>query len=161
MKGIIRDDIAYDEVNEKIRYNPITGELFRIERIAGFNEKGGYRRICINGKSYVAQRLAWLLHHGEWPSGFVDHIDGNPSNNKISNLRIVSQSQNCMNTKIGSANTSGHKGVYWDKRYKKWRAQIGFNSKKIWLGWFDNIEDAIKARKIAESKFHGEFSRKD
>ena len=90
----------------------------------------------------------------------VDHIHGRQSryDNRKSNLRIVTNQNNCMNNGLSSNNTSGVTGVHWDKLNKKWKAQIGYNYKRIQLGAFDNFEDAVAARKQAEDKYFGEYS---
>jgi hypothetical protein len=94
------------------------------------------------------------------PNGMVvDHINGNPSDNRKQNLRIVTQHQNAMNARLNINNTSGTTGVSWDKENNKWIAAIGVNNKNIKLGRFINIEDAIKARKEAEDKYFGEYKR--
>lgn len=92
----------------------------------------------------------------------VDHINGNTLDNRKQNLRICSQQQNTMNnSNIRSNNTSGYKGVTWDKSKNKWTAQITVNYKNIHLGRYDKIEDAIKARQKAEIKYFGEYRRKE
>lgn len=83
-----------------------------------------------------------------------------PFDNKIINLRLATQSQNMMNTKIRIDNSSGHKGISWSPKHFKWRAYINVNKKQIFLGNHDDIENAIKARNEAEIKYFGEFSRK-
>ena len=89
----------------------------------------------------------------------VDHINGNGLDNRRENLRIVTQQQNAFNRAIQTNNTSGHKGVSLVKRNNKWLARIGFNGKRIVLGTFDSYEEAVEARKIAEIKYYGEYSR--
>lgn len=93
----------------------------------------------------------------------VDHIKGFGSecDNRKSNLRIVSKSQNAMNSKIPSTNTSGVKGVSYDRKTNKWRAYINKNKKRIELGKFDNIEHAINARTKAEKIYFGEYAYKN
>lgn len=90
----------------------------------------------------------------------VDHIHGKESRNDNckSNLRIATISQNGMNKKIMSNNTSGTTGVVWVKNKNKWKAQIGIDNEMIYLGSFNNKEDAVKARKEAEEKYFGEWS---
>jgi hypothetical protein len=96
------------------------------------------------------------------PEGmFVDHINHNPLNNSRSNLRIVTLQQNNMNRSKTKRNTSGVLGVSWHKPNEKWRVQIVLNNKNIYLGSFDNLEDASQARKEAEIKYFGEFRNKD
>ena len=98
----------------------------------------------------------------------VDHIDHAKTNenkydNRKQNLRIVTQSQNCMNQHIRSNNTSGIKGVSWAKDRNKWQVKITINGKQIHLGFFneDKLQDAINARKKAEEKYFGEYNLKE
>ena len=76
----------------------------------------------------------------------VDHKDNNKTNNNISNLRFATTKENSQNSKRSNNNTSGHKGVYWHKRVKKWYAQINIDGIRIYIGYYDNIEDAKIAR---------------
>jgi hypothetical protein len=122
---------------------------------------------CINGTGYV---VAWSSELQRMISMhrlilkcndemIVDHIDGNPLNNRRYNLRGVYPKQNAINQKLQSNNTSGHKGVHWHKGINKWIANIGVDNKLIHLGYFINIEDAIIARENAEKIFFKEFNR--
>lgn len=90
----------------------------------------------------------------------VDHINHKKNNNRKSNLRFATVSQNAMNQKLSSNNTSGVKGVSWNKEQGKWSSQIMLNRKNKFLGYFDNFEDAVKARKEAEDIYHGEYKWK-
>jgi hypothetical protein len=91
--------------------------------------------------------------HGVWPEDQIDHINRDRADNRIENLREVTNKQNQQNRSTNSDNTSGHTGVSWYKPYSKWRAQIKHNHKVIHLGYFTNIEDAIAARKAAEKLY--------
>ena len=98
------------------------------------------------------------MYHGVDPlEKDIDHKDRDPLNNKISNLRLATRKENCANQKIRKNNTSGVTGVLWNKSKGKWEAWI----KKVYLGCFLNKEDAIKARKEAELKYHGEFRSRE
>lgn len=88
----------------------------------------------------------------------VDHINGNPYDNRKCNLRICSQSNNSMNRKLSIKNMSGFTGVQFNKKSNKWYSKISVNGKHIFLGSYNNIEDAINARKNAEIKYFGEYS---
>lgn len=119
-----------------------------------YNRKDGYQfidRLCFH-------RLVWIFHNGEIPNNLlVDHIDGNPSNNNIINLQLVTKSQNAMKKKQQITNTSGITGVTWNIRKQKWISYITIMNKRIHLGCYIHKEDAIKARKDAEKIHFGEF----
>ncbi len=111
-----------------------------------------YREIRILGRLYTAHRLAWLMSYGEWPE-IVDHDDGDGLNNQLSNLNNGSRSDNAKNMRMSSRNTSGVTGVHWYPANGKWHAQICSNRERIHLGYFSQLEDAIKARRAAEIKY--------
>lgn len=125
---------------------------------AGYEDKDGYRRIGIPSYGMVSvHRLIFFMFNGYFPR-FVDHIDGNPRNNKIENLRPATIEQNARNAKTPITNTSGRKGVYWNKSTRKWSAAIRCNDKLRHLGTFDDFNDAVKARESAEKEHHGEYA---
>ena len=113
-----------------------------------------YLHVMVDGRRYPAHRLIWLLHYGEWPKNQLDHGDGNGLNNRIENLRDVSQAENLKNQRRQSNNTSGICGVYWKKQAQKWRVQIRVHGKNIHLGYFTNKSEALAARKAAEQKYN-------
>lgn len=118
-------------------------------RVAGCTRSDGYIFIGVDGTQFRAHRLAWFYFYGVWPRQ-IDHIDGCRNNNRLSNLREVSASQNNRNRGISDNNSSGVVGVYWFKRTGMWRAQIKSGGKNIHLGYFKSIEDAATARFTAE-----------
>ncbi len=163
-----------------LRYDPETGKLFWRKRspdlfsakkntadqsCASWNTRYAGRRAftaendfgyCVGrifDKSYLAHRVIWAICFDEWPAEEIDHVNGRRRDNSISNLRAVSSSLNNRNCQIGKSNKSGHMGVSWAKREKKWRAHITFNRKTHHLGYFDKIEDAVSARKSADIRF--------
>lgn len=154
-------------------YNPDSGKLTwkpRDEpsfdaRFAGkpafITMEQGYLRGSIYGQLYAAHRVIWVMMTGKEPVG-VDHEDGNPSNNRWSNLKEAAQAVNQKNQKLHKTNTSGHAGVTFKKSINKWQAVIGHKNKQILLGSFDNKEDAITARKTAEidHNYHQNHGRK-
>ena len=119
----------------------------------GSNQTG----ITYNGQRFymVYHRLLWCHYYGKWPESnlVIDHKNGDHYDNSIENLRLVTQTENCRNKSTPKDNTSGHVGLYWVKSKEKWLVQIGNNNKSIHLGYFENKEDAIKARKEAEKKY--------
>jgi len=110
----------------------------------------GYLRGNYRGVHLAMHRVAMCLSNGEWPNGQVDHINGDRSDNRICNLRIVDSQQNCRNQKLRKTNATGTMGVYFHKLTGKWTAQIMQSGKRIHLGLFDTKEGAISARKLAE-----------
>jgi hypothetical protein len=124
---------------------------------AGTPNKKGYSMVRVSAIPIGVHRIIFLMHNGFLP-GFVDHIDGNPSNNQISNLRSATHSQNLQNMKTPSHNTSGQKGVSFHATNGKWTAHIKINGKLKHLGSFSDFLDATKARKSAEARYFGEFS---
>jgi len=116
--------------------------------------------LCKNGiqKSFNVHRLVALAFI-ENPENkeCVDHIDNNPQNNNLTNLRWATITENARNRKMDIRNTSGFKGVYFNKATNKWRTQINIGGKRISLGTFEKIEDAIIARQIKANEIFGEF----
>ncbi len=111
---------------------------------------------------YAKNNKLGLLHRIILDVNFnqdVDHKNGNKLDNRKCNLRICNKSQNGMNRNITKKSTSGYKGVYWKKDRNKWRAQIQVNKKSIFIGYFENKEDAAKAYNEAAVKYHKEFAK--
>lgn len=147
------------------------GNLFRkvhksqnaqIGDLAGHIQKRGYRLIRINDKYYYAHRLIFLYHHGFLPR-FLDHIDGDPANNYISNLREATKQENNRNKKKtksvnGKQTSSDFKGVYWSKNNKKWVAQITINRKTKNLGHFISETMAAETYNTAATKYFGDYA---
>ena len=113
----------------------------------------GYLHGGILGRAYKAHRVIWLLTFGEWPSGDIDHINGDKTDNRIINLREVSKQQNSRNASRRSDNTSGAVGVSWSKTRTKWRAQIRISGRLVHLGYYRDYERAVAARKSAEQEY--------
>ena len=124
------------------------------------NDKYGcYWQVMLKKKLYLAHRVVWYLHHGEWPSGEIDHINGDTTDNRVSNLRDVTKSVNIKNKAKQSNNKSGFTGVYFETASGKYRAQIKSNGVIKNLGRFERIEDAVIARRAAEV-LDGEFTER-
>jgi hypothetical protein len=186
----IRDPlITVDQLRDLISYDAVTGKLtWRARPLHYFSDDGrgaiwssrkwnaryagtpalasveanGYGHGDILGLRYKAHRVAWALHYGAWPNQDIDHIDGDPQNNRIGNLRLVSDTENMRNQKLNAKNTSGHMGVYWHGSRSKWCAFIKINRRKKHLGLFPTKDGAISARKAAERQygFHPNHGRK-
>ena len=148
--------ITQERLKELLSYDPLTGVfLWRVKR-KPVSQKP-YSQVWIDGRYYLLHRLAWLFVYGEIPSLFVDHINGNPSDHRISNLRIATNAQNQANQKLRKDSSTGLKGVRVSAG--KYRASIVQNSKKIHLGYFDSAEDAHAAYCKAASELFGQFAR--
>jgi hypothetical protein len=115
--------------------------------------KDGYYHGIVFRKAYILHRLIWFLYYGKWPSGQIDHINRNRRDNRICNLRDVSNRENSKNRSLQKNNTSGFTGVVWKENVKKWSAAIRVQGRQKHLGSFDKIEDAILAREIASAVY--------
>lgn len=155
--------VTQGRLKELLYYDPQTGVFtWRVDRsrlaksgcVAGSINSCGYRNIWIDRKQYKASRLAWLYVHGAFPSGFIDHIDRVRANDRISNIRVASRSENGQNLTVKKNNKSGFVGVNWHKGTSKWTAQIMINGKKIYLGVFNTPEEAATARARAKAVYH-------
>lgn len=124
---------------------------------AGHITARGYVTIRISGKSYLGHRLAYLLTHGRWPIGEIDHINGNKGDNRITNLREVTRQQNTFNVARRSTNTSGYKGVSWCSRRKMWSAYGFIAGVKKHLGRYHQLEAAVAARVAFELEYHKQY----
>lgn len=156
--------ITKQEINELLSYEPSTG-FFRWAKdrkrkkagsIAGTATKEGYVRIAINGKLHAAHRLAWVVMHGSTPSNVIDHINGIRSDNRISNLRDVTTSENAQNQKKARADnkSSGLLGAYYVKHRGNWQSQITLNGKAKHLGIFKTAKEAHEAYLKAKREIH-------
>jgi hypothetical protein len=126
---------------------------------AGALSSDGYLKVRVRelGQSVSAHRIIFAMHHGYSPE-FVDHIDGNPSNNRIENLRAATRAENNRNSKKPSTNTSGIKNVSWHKANKKWAVHLSVNNHKRFFGLYDDIELAELVAMEARDKYHGAFA---
>lgn len=160
-------------IMEWLHYDPITGLFTWMKepaimprdrlQIAGGIRENGYVYIGINGYGQLAaHRLAWVYVHGSIPEGMeVDHIDVDPSNNALANLRLATSSQQKMNKRVQSNNRSGLKGAYYHacRKGKKWRSQIKTDQGLKFLGYFDTAEEAHAAYSAAATIYFKEFAR--
>lgn len=163
--------MSVGDIRDLVDYNPETGVLTakanfsgrQAGSVIGSQTWQGYYAFSLFGKKCFAHRLAWLLHYGEWPSQPIDHINGIKTDNSIRNLRLCSLSQNQFNKPTQKNNTTGVKGVYWNKRDKRYVASVQFNGKKYSAGHHKDIENAkeavMKLREKLAREFtnHGEF----
>jgi hypothetical protein len=125
---------------------------------AGTIMRGNYRSIMVDSKRHYEHRVIFMMHYGFLPKE-LDHIDGNPANNRIENLRESNRNQNMHNTKLSKLNKSGCKNVYWHKDNEKWAVQIALNNKSMFFGNYENLELADLVAQEARDKYHKEFAR--
>lgn len=154
--------MSQKQVKEIYSYNPDSGEFKRKGNYIGIRESSNkYLRAHYKGKTYSVHRLIWIYMTGEMPKADIDHIDHDRKNNRWSNLREVTRTQNMQNAKKSKANTSGFTGVTWCKQQGQWIAQVMVNGKNKKLGRFNSKLDAITARTKANKHYgfharHGE-----
>ena len=124
-----------------------------------FKDGDGYYRwqVGLQSRTYTRYMIIWALHKGKWCSG-LDHINRDPLDDRIENLRVATKSQNAANCRIPSNNTSGIKGVAYHKRTGKWQVQIKVRGQHISLGCYFDIEEARAARVKAAQEYFGEFA---
>jgi hypothetical protein len=123
----------------------------------GTKNSGGYIQISIQKKRYYAHRLVFVYHYGSYPA-YIDHIDGDKSNNRIENLRPASLHQNNYNIKTPKSNKSGVKNVHWNKKNNNWNVTMAANNKSMYFGSFDNLELAALVAEEARNLYHKEFA---
>jgi hypothetical protein len=156
----LRELLSYDPLTGELRWRVATGRRVCIGQIAGSRipaTAGYYWQVQIDGVRYSAHRLAFFYMTGKWPGLYIDHRDGNPSNNRWANLREATASHNIANSRRRRDNKSGFKGVH--KSRKGWRSDIEVRRKHICLGTFDTPEEAHAAYVATAIKFFGEFAR--
>lgn len=167
-------DLTPNQLRGLLRLDENTGKLYWLKRdikkpsdrqwngkYAGkeaftYVGKRGYLRGSIHNKPYMAHRIVFAIYTGEWPT-LVDHINGDKTDNRPSNLRPATPSQNQHNQKLSKRNSSGIKGVSWSERDKRWCAQITVNKKRINLGSFLTREEAAKASERARTLYHNSY----
>jgi len=154
--------LTAEQARKMLNYCPDTGIFtwrekvavrVKIGDIAGSKHHSGYLTIFSQGKSHRAHRLAWLYVHGVWPKSSIDHINGIKSDNRIANLREVSQLINMQNLRQVAKNTqSGLVGAA--RNGNNWQAYIRINKKAVYLGTFKTPEEAHKVYMDAKRKYH-------
>lgn len=159
--------ITPTKLRDLLDYQPLTGLFaWREDRapdikagdVAGTWRSDGYIAIRIEGRKYQAHRLAWLYLHGSFPAAQIDHINGAKWDNRIENLRVATNAQNCRNRGRRADNKSGFKGVSFEARSGKWRANAA-DAAGRWrsLGRFASPEEASAAYEKFTAAEHGQF----
>jgi hypothetical protein len=162
MKGTL----TQERLKELLDYNPESGHFYwkvksnhfiKIGAQAGGINQKGYVIVGIEGARCYAHRVAWLFTYGKFPTAQVDHIDGDKSNNSITNLRLCTNAENHKNQGIRKTNTSGFKGVSWDSKNESWFAQTTLINRHIFLGYYESPEEASIAYNTFAKANHGQF----
>lgn len=160
--------ITQEELRELLSYDPDTGVFKWLKSINNRVKVGdtpkaiagrGYYTVQIYGSRYYLHRLAMFYVTGEWPPQDVDHINGDIKDNRISNLRHATRSQNLKNTRGHKDSVSGFKGVTFYPVRGVYRSRIYVDGKNIWLGSYRTAEEAAEAYIEASKRLHGEFAR--
>lgn len=156
--------LTQERLKELLSYDPDTGVFTnRVQRtgpgkkwsVAGSKTKEGYISIQIDGKKYQAHRLAWIYVYGNITEKSIDHANETKEDNRIVNLRMATRQENGQNISSRQINnTSGFRGVSWNKSSKKWVSQIVIKRKKKHLGYFNTAEEASEVYLKAKRKFH-------
>ena len=162
------ETVEVEYLRERLHYDPETGKLFwkdhedmpsswrsrYVGKEAFTSDNGtGYRSGSVGGVLLRSHRVAWAIYYGKWPEKQLDHINGIKSDNRLDNLREVSNQENQRNMPVRKNNSSGVNGVRWHKGAEKWVAFIVVDRKSLHLGSFDTIEEAAKARQEANKKY--------
>ena len=159
------DTITAERLRELLDYDPDTGQLVWLVKrggtavagsVAGGIRLDGYINIYVDGRPYLAHRLAWLHIHGVWPTADIDHVNGDRADNRAVNLREATNATNLHNVVAPqSNNTSGFRGVSWHKGKGSWRAQIRVDGCRLHLGYYPTPEAASAAYMQAKAEHHG------
>lgn len=148
----------FDYNDGRLFWKIANSNRIKIDSVAGYTTKHGYRKVYVIDKQLYEHRIIFLMHYGYLPK-YIDHIDCNKLNNCIENLRESTHSQNMMNQKIRSNNTTGIKNVCYDNARNKWKVSICVKNKAINIGRFDSLELAELVAIEAKDLYHKEFAR--
>lgn len=162
----VRRELSQLYLHELITYNPYNGEVrWKVKKsgntkagdIVGRLKADGYRGITIDRKEYYLHRIIWMFVYGHFPEAVIDHINGIKNDNRLSNLREATFSQNNQNRGMLSNNTSGFQGICWIESSQKWRASVGVSGRPKYLGLYLTKEAAFEAYLDAIKKIKDSF----
>lgn len=159
--------ITQKRLKELLLYDPDAGQFIWLVNkgtakagdVVGAYSKQPYLEVHLDGKKYLGHRLIWLYVFGYLPDKLIDHEDGNSRNNKFTNLREASTSQNALNKKLNANNTSGVKGVSFRKDRKKYAVTFIVDGKSKSFGHYEDLELAELVANEARNKYHGQYAR--
>lgn len=156
----MQEQLTQERLMKLLQYDKATGEFTWLVRkgsraakgaVAGSGDGQGYIHIAIDGTYHRAHRLAWLYCHGRWPDGQLDHLNHRRDDNRLSNLREVSHSDNQRNASRCRNNTSGEQGISYESGRQRWRVQVSAlgTGRRKHVGYFSTMHEAIAARDTA------------
>ncbi len=157
--------VSADELRQLFTYDPVTGivrwAVSRAARIkvgdeAATKHDSGYKRVMVNNRNLYVHRIAWAITHGEFPEQ-IDHINGIRSDNRLVNLRGVTNLENCHNKCVQRQTNAGVPNVYFDKRYGTYKASVSANKSFYHLGCFKTLEEATKAVAEGRMKYQSHY----
>ncbi len=164
----MRELPALERLQELFHYDPETGHLTRLKAVRGMGavdavvgtpNSDGHLTVRVDFRICYIHRIAWKMFYSEEPPPILDHINKLCTDNRITNLRGATCSQNSQNRRLGKNNKTGVSGVYYRQHLPRpWKADIKANGKVIHLGHFATREAAVAARREAEVKYHKEFA---
>ena len=154
---------SQERLRELFDYDPNQGLLIRKGKCRGAARRGinisnSYRRTTINYVQYQHHRLVWIWHNDDPGQIFVDHINRDRNDDRIENLRLANDCENNRSRGMQKNNTSGYKGVFFEKSVGRWKAGICLNGKSKHLGIFPTKEEAAACYQKAATELHGEFA---
>ena len=167
-KALIRKNsenkLTSEFLNKKFSYDPETGELRHAMRGRGIKFRGlatstssRYLKVKINREQFQAHRVIWCMVYGSFPAEYIDHANGDGCDNRLSNIREATASQNIWNSPARITSNTGHKNISFVKATGRYAISIIVNS--ITHRWFtDNLPDAIKVANRERLRLHGEFA---
>lgn len=152
----VRELLSYDPETGYLRWRVSRGNPVKAGDMAGSLMKAGHLQMNIDGGRYLVHRVIWLYVYGEWPQHLIDHIDGNPTNNRISNLRDAPRQINQQNQRRARSDnkSTGLLGAYYNKRARRHFSSIGLNGRAVHLGYFDTAQEAHEAYLTAKRRLH-------
>lgn len=162
----VTSKVSVNRIKQLLDLDPVTGQFrWKVSRgparagsVAGNKDAYGYTCLTVDGVAVKAHRAVFAITHGYWPDR-VDHIDGNPANNRPENLREATAAENSMNRRRRKDSTSGVKGVVWSKKSRKWEARCGAGGRFFYVGQFDDLVQAEERLREFRQALHADFAR--
>lgn len=154
---MLRSQLNYDPASGVFTRKVASSNRIKVGDVCGSDGSHGYKTTWVAGKAYLLHRLAWLYVHGEWPSKYIDHINGDKTDNRIANLREATAEENGQNRHKANSNKVISKltGVVFDSRYRRpWKSFIWLSRKRKYLGCYSTEEAAHAAYMAAKRALH-------